>query len=113
MYPNDANGDALRRMHEAGDDLTQPRNIDFTVVFANADAATKFAHQFRANGYTASVEFTGTVEELPWDVVVVKYMIPTYEEITAFEDSLQHVASSLGGHNDAWGCLSAPPKPAS
>ena len=108
-YPNDANGDALRRMEEAGDDLTRPRNIDFTVVFTNADAAEKFANHFRVLGYTASVEFTETNKGFPWDVVIVKHMLPTHEGIGTFEDLLQHVASSFGGQNDGWGCLSEPP----
>jgi hypothetical protein len=102
-YPKDANGDALRRMEEAGDDVTRPRNIDFTVVFPNKDAAEKVADQFRAHGHAVSIEFTETDEEFPWDVVVVKHMIPTHEGISAFEDSLQRVASLFGGHNDGWG----------
>jgi len=32
-YAKDENGDALRQMEAQGDDLSQPRNIDFTVVF--------------------------------------------------------------------------------
>jgi hypothetical protein len=35
IYPNDANGDSLRRMEAEGDDLSRPRNINFTVVFSN------------------------------------------------------------------------------
>jgi hypothetical protein len=108
-YPNDANGDALRRMEEAGYDLSRPRNIDFTVVFANKDAAEKFVSQLRARGYAASIEFTETDETSPWDVVVVNNMIPTHEGIGAFEDLLQHVASSFGGRNDGWGSLSDSP----
>lgn len=50
-YPNDdANADALRRMEAQGDDLTRPRNIDFTIVFADASSAEQFAGHFRALG---------------------------------------------------------------
>lgn len=35
-FPNDANGDVLRRMEAQGDDLSRPRNVDFTVIFAEA-----------------------------------------------------------------------------
>ena len=28
-FPDDENGDVLRRMHEHGDDLSQPRMMDF------------------------------------------------------------------------------------
>ena len=34
IYPSDANGDVLRRLEAQGNDLSKPRNIDFTVVFA-------------------------------------------------------------------------------
>ena len=105
-YPNDANGDALRRMENAGDDLSRPRNVDFTVVFPSSDAANKFATKLRELDYAVSVESSET-EEFPWDVVVVNHMLPTYEGIAAFEDLLQRVASSFGGHNDGWGCSPA------
>lgn len=42
IYPNDANGDALRRMEAQGDDLTRPRNVDFTVAFADANSADQY-----------------------------------------------------------------------
>ena len=108
IYPNDANGDVLRRMEARGDDLARPRNIDFTVVFANESSAEQFAQHFRALGHKVSVEFTGTDEDFPWDVVVVQHMAPSYDGISNFEDLLQSVADGWGGHNDGWGCYSVP-----
>jgi hypothetical protein len=105
-YPDDANGDALRRMEEAGDDLTRPRNIEFTVVFPNENTAQQFADHVCAHGYAASAENTGTVEAFPWDVIVVKHMVPSHDEIGAVEDSLRRMADTFGGRNDGWGCLS-------
>jgi|SRR5215469_3326166 len=96
-------------MEEAGRDLTRPRNIDFMVVFPNENAAEQFAGQVRALGYTVSVKFTEADKECPWDVVIVKNMVPTHEGITAFENFLEQTASSLGGRNDGWGTLSEPP----
>jgi hypothetical protein len=46
--------------------------------------------------------------EWPWDVVVVKHMVPSHEEIGSFEGMLESVANPLGGRNDGWGCLSDP-----
>ena len=109
-YPDDANGDVLRRMEAHGDDLTCPRNIEFTVVFPNENAAKQFADHFSTLGYAATPELTETVENFPWDVVVVKHMVPSHAEIGAFEDSLQRVADTFGGHNDGWGCLSSEPQ---
>jgi hypothetical protein len=46
IYPNDANGDVLRRMQARGDDLARPRNIDFTVVFVDAVSAEHLQNTF-------------------------------------------------------------------
>jgi hypothetical protein len=48
IYPDDDNGDVLRRLEKQGDDLTRPRNIDFSVVFPVESAAKQFAEYFRA-----------------------------------------------------------------
>jgi hypothetical protein len=108
IYPNDADGDVLRRMEAHGDDLTRPRNIDFTVVFADASAAEQFAEHFRALGKPVSVKRSECDPEFPWDVVVIENMVPSYDGITDFEDLLQSAADRWGGHNDGWGCFSEP-----
>jgi regulator of ribonuclease activity B len=105
-FPNDANGDALRRMVADGDDLTKARDVDFSVVFADGASAEEFAKHLRALGYEVSVEDAETDQRFPWDVVVVKRMAPSYEEISGFEDLLRSVAARWGGHNDGWGCFS-------
>jgi hypothetical protein len=105
-FPTDDNGDALRRMQASGDDLSLPRNVDFTVVFAKETKARRFAKHFHDLGYQASVELTRTAESLPWDVVIIKNMIPAHSEIGRFEDELQAAAEPLGGKNDGWGCFS-------
>jgi hypothetical protein len=51
LLPDDENGDVLRRMVAKGDDLTRPRNIDFSVLFADEGSAEKFAEHFRSLGY--------------------------------------------------------------
>jgi hypothetical protein len=102
----DANADAMERMKVNGDDLARLRDVDFTVVFPNVSAAKEFAEHFRSLGHRTSVEFSGTIHELPWDVVVVKNMALSQEDIDRFEETLQGVASSLHGRNDNWGCFS-------
>jgi hypothetical protein len=108
IYPADANGDVLRRLEAQGDNLSKPRNIDFTVVFADASSAEQFAEQFRALGHEVSVKVTGANPDFPWDVVVVKHMVPSHDGITDFENLLQSAADAWGGHNDGWGCFSEP-----
>ena len=102
--PDDENGDVLRRMQESGDDLSKPRDIDFTVVLPDKAAAQAFGDRFHELGYRISAEKSNTVPQLPWDIVVTKFMVPSHAGITQFEQELQAVASPLGGRNDGWGC---------
>ena len=108
VFPNDANGDVLRRMEAQGDDLSQPRDLDFTVVFAEETSAQEFARHIHGLGYAASIEANRTVEDFPWEVIVVNHMKPLHAEIGDFESLLQSIAERFGGHNDGWGCLSQP-----
>jgi hypothetical protein len=65
IHADDDTGDALRRLEGDGDDLSRPRNIDFTVALPKEDAAQQFAEHFRKQGYAASVRFSETANELP------------------------------------------------
>lgn len=105
-FPLDATGDALRRMAAGGDDLSKPRDIDFTAVFATKLLAERFASHFQQPGHHVSIKESKCVPELPWDVVVVNHMLPSHGAIAGFEKELQEVASELGGRNDSWGCFS-------
>jgi hypothetical protein len=107
-FPNDENGGVLRRMQENGDDLTKPRDLEFTVVFPSKVFAEAFADHFRQLGYRVSIEETKCVPELPWDVVVARNMIPLHTDIAEFEDTLSVFAAPLGGRNDGWGCFTLP-----
>ncbi len=108
LYPDDENGDVLRRLEAGGDDLTRPREVDFNVVFPAGNVAEQFADHFRVLGYVVSVELGQVVEDFPWEVVVKKYMVPSHNEIGSFEEALHSIASPLGGRNDGWGCFSEP-----
>ena len=107
-FPDDDNGDVLRRMQRNGDDFTMPRDIDFSVVFPNDTVAQAFADHMRQSGYRVSVRESGCVPDLPWDVTVTNYMLPTHSGITEVEETLEAVASTLGGRNDGWGCFNQP-----
>ena len=104
-FPNDENGDVLRRMQSNGDNLSVARDIDFTVVLPSANAAETFASHFQELGHKVSIENSDCVPDLPWDVVVVNNMVPTHAAITAFEKSLEDFAQTRGGRNDGWGCF--------
>ncbi len=107
-FPDDENGDVLRRMQRNGDDFTRPRDIDFSVVFPSELAAEEFAEGFRRSGFKVSVKQWEAERELPWDVTVTQYMLPTHAGVTEMEETLEHSAVALGGQNDGWGCFAQP-----
>lgn len=104
-FPDDENGNVLRGMHADGDDMSLPRDIDFTVVLPDSDAVQEFGSRFYNLGLQVKAKKSGTVPELPWDVTLTVNMLPSYEDITAFEQKLEKVAIPLGGRNDGWGCF--------
>ena len=104
-FPNDDNGDVLRRLESKGDDLTKSRDVDFNVVFPEKRKAETFALYFKEKGYKSTVRFADVVKSHPWEVLVVKPMIPTYTGIANFEQELQRQADELDGFNDGWGCV--------
>jgi hypothetical protein len=98
-------------LHARGDDLSRTRDVDFTVVFPDQISAETFAEQFRKRGFNAATEVSETAEGLPWDVVIVKHMALTHEEITDFEETLQQAADRLGDRNGGWEFISEPSTP--
>lgn len=104
-FPDDENGDVLWRMLEEGDDLSKPREIDFSVIFPTEQAALQFAVHLLRNDQKVSFSAYEEHDELPWQVQVHPFMEPTHENITGFENQLGEDAAEVGGRNDGWGCM--------
>ena len=98
VFPSDENGDVLRRMAVAGDDLTRPRIVDFYFAFPERKQAIAFAEMVDERDLEVAVSYYG--EREMWQTTVKRYMKPTHEEITSLELSLSEKASSLGGEAD-------------
>jgi regulator of RNase E activity RraB len=73
---NEENRDVILQLIEAGDDLSKARDIDFSVVLPDGNSAEAFASQLRRQGYAIAIEEIDTEEGLPWNVTVVKHMLP-------------------------------------
>ncbi len=101
--PNDNNGDVLRRLLECGDDLTQPRKIDFEFIFENRFKAIGFAEVLDDKELTVSIHWYE--ERSLWNVTVSRYMIPSHAIVTTLEKRLTDAAHPFGGSADGWGCM--------
>jgi hypothetical protein len=106
-FPDDENGDTLRRIEAKGDDF-RARDVDFNVVFPDEELAERFAVELRDVGYRASVGLSHVRADAPWDVRVVRHMELSHEQIGEFENLLERIAAPFGGYNDGWGCFAGP-----
>ncbi|ESQ92352.1 ribonuclease E inhibitor RraB [Asticcacaulis benevestitus] len=109
-FPNDENGDVLRRMQAAGDDLSQPRDIDFSLLFPDEGTAETFSAMMDAEGYEVELgpweaQSDDDANTGKWDVTVTRHMVPDHAAITQFEKELSGIAMPFGGRNDGWGCF--------
>ena len=102
-FPSDENGDVLRRMQSSGDDLAQPRMIDFCFIFEDRAAAIKFTTALDDRELEVCIAYNQ--RRSFWDVIVKRYMVPTHQGISNLEASLTEIAYSTGGKPDGWGCL--------
>jgi len=102
-FPDDENGDVLRRMQDAGDDLSKPRIIDFCFVFPDRKNALEFATIVNEREFEVCISHYD--ERKMWQAIVKHYMAPTHAAITALEVDLSRRAQSVGGEADGWGCM--------
>ena len=54
-YPNDADGDALRRVAADGADMSKPMSIDFAIAAPSEDAGERIAAEARRLGFSVKV----------------------------------------------------------
>jgi hypothetical protein len=66
-YPDDADGDALRRVAADGNDMSAPMVVDFPVVLPAPTPAKHFAAVAAARGY--QVQMWKHDDDSGWDVI--------------------------------------------
>ncbi len=99
-FPNDSDGDSLRRVVESGSDLSQPMSIDFIVDAPNEQAARLIAKLVTAEGFDPSLSDNGGAAS--WSVFCSKFMLATYEAVVAARTQLNEIARAHGGRCDEW-----------
>lgn len=101
-FPDDADGDALRRVAERSD-MSRPMNIDFAVDVPNQARAEGMAQLAAQRGYTTRVACDTPGQR--WTCYCSKCMVPTYEAVVAAQKELDELSEPLGGRSDGWGTL--------
>ena len=106
LFPDDENGDILQNMADAGDKLGVAREVDFSVIFPDEDAALQFAVHFLRNEQKVSFGPYEGDDDMPWQVQAHPVMAPSHAIISGYEAQLAGDAERFGGRVDGWGCFS-------
>jgi regulator of RNase E activity RraB len=106
-FPDDDDGDELRRIAEGGSDMALPMPVEFTVVFPERAEAEAFSGLVASLGYRPTVE----PEDDGWCCTCTRDMVATHPAIVAAQDSLAAAAEKFEGVLDGWGSFgNRPPK---
>ena len=100
-FPNDADGDALRRVVGDGSDLSKPMTVDFAIAVPDEASGHAVAGVASAAGYETSLSFYG--DEGSWTCYCTKVMIASYDNLIREQVRLQQLAEPHGGYADGWG----------
>lgn len=105
IFPEDENGDALWNMALQGDDLSKPREINFSVLFSTENNALEFGEVLLFNRQKVSLSDCEDDPEYPFEITVHHYIEATHSGITEYENLLQEYAEKYNGYNDGWGAM--------
>jgi hypothetical protein len=99
-YPDDPDGDALRRVASTGADMSLLMAIDFFVKVPGREAGEAVARIASGAGYCTDLVYD---EDDAWDCYCTKTMLPTYDGIVQAQRELDELSRPFGGQSDGWG----------
>src|SRR5215813_10440846 len=107
-FPDDSDGDALRRVRNTGSDLSKPMLIEFQVAAPSEAAAQNIANVALSLGYRARVyDSPGT--DGGWTCECSTRMLATHEGVLAIQRELGEISAEFGGFPDGWGTFGNKP----
>jgi regulator of RNase E activity RraB len=101
-FPNDSDGDALRRVVHDGSDMSKPMYIDFQLAMPDATSSEAVAKLARELGYHVDV-YDSPECSLPITCQCSTRMIATYDGVMAIQAELNELSKPFGGFIDGWG----------
>lgn len=104
LFPNDNIGNALWEMLQAGQDLENPKEVEFSVLFPSQTLALQFGRLLLENNQKLSFTPFQDNEEYPWEITAYPEMPLTYENITAYKELLETSSEPLQGKFDGFYC---------
>jgi hypothetical protein len=102
-FPDDETGQILAEMHQAGIDLSQPREVIFFHLFEKEAQAQAMAEHIKE--HMPEVTFDLHPDETPnvWDLDCTIVMTPSHAAVVEQEEAFEKIATQFLGYNDGWG----------
>ena len=102
-WPEDANGDVLRRLKEAGFNFSVPHEIEFNVDFTSWPPPQKSISWLRSN-YQSVTVYEPDAEFRGYALFTVVAPV-TYEFVVSTQAQVSNALSPEGGICESWGLL--------
>ncbi|MFN0052879.1 MAG: ribonuclease E inhibitor RraB [Planctomycetales bacterium] len=101
-FPNDDDGDALRRLLTGGSDLSRLMYVNFQVAVPDEAAAKGLAEVAWKLGYRVEI-YSSPECSLPWTCECSTRTLASYEAIIEIQMELRRISTPFGGFPDGWG----------
>jgi len=98
-YPDDADGEVLRRVAQDGSDMSAPMEIDFTIEAPNESVAKTLSAVIAARGYSPRIHHD---EDGSVSLYCALTMVATYEGVIAKQHELNEICEPYGAACDGW-----------
>lgn len=106
MRRRDLDEQVLRRLAEAGSDLTKPHSIEHHFVCSERSSATPVLSFGASAGYQPSPVAENTFAGQPhFTFDLVRVCVPTLAAITEQTRAMMEIATKHGLEYDGWGCM--------
>ncbi|MGL1902568.1 MAG: ribonuclease E inhibitor RraB [Fibrobacterales bacterium] len=102
-FPDDEIGSILQQMDEHGEDLSQPVENSFFILFEKRSDLLSFLES--RNELECSETISWVDEASMWELAIVQSMIPDYDIIKNISDEIESSASLFNGVSDGWTCI--------
>ena len=99
-FPDDADGDALRKVRDSGSNMAKPHVFDFHLCFSDEATARRVADLIPA---PASIHEVSQEDDGRWTCFCRATLIPSYEAVIALDRRLETLCKQHGGDYEGWG----------
>ena len=100
VYPDDDDGEVLRRVAALGADMSQPMVIEYTIYAPDVPSARALAERIAVMGYAPKLyvdDESGSVS-----LYCARSMVATYEAVIACQEELNALCQPVGAECDGW-----------